>query len=183
MKKLFFVRHGETVLNAAGLFSGRTETSLTPNGKGQAREAGLKLLDKVPHIDLIICSTLSRTLETAQIIADVIGYPKEEIVQNELFVERHWGEQEGQDYYEYVRNHNISDRENIKGVETTPMLQTRAEKAYEYVKSLPQENILIVSHGSFGRSFKRVIDGHPHTHEYMKEYHFSIGNAEIIELI
>lgn len=170
-------------MNAAGLFSGRTETSLTEDGKSQAKAAGIKLQDKMPRIDLIVCSTLTRTLETAEIIAEVIGYPKGKILQSELFVERYWGEQEGKNFKEYHSKHTIEERELIKDVETTEMLQKRAEKAYEYVKALPQDNILVVSHGSFGRSFKRVIDGHPHTHEYLKEFHFKIANAEIIELL
>lgn len=40
---LFFFRHGETFYNAEGRLQGQLDTPLSPTGRGQAIEAGLKL--------------------------------------------------------------------------------------------------------------------------------------------
>lgn len=40
---LFFFRHGETFYNAEGRLQGQLDTPLSPTGRGQAVEAGLKL--------------------------------------------------------------------------------------------------------------------------------------------
>ena len=46
--------------------------------------------------------------------------------------------------------------------------------------SRPQNNILLVSHGSFGRALRRVANKLPYTNEY--EEYSPIGNAAIVEL-
>ena len=43
MKKLFYVRHGQTVMNVQGLLAGQIETPLTDEGRAQAEAAGAVL--------------------------------------------------------------------------------------------------------------------------------------------
>ena len=54
-------------------------------------------------------------------------------------------------------------------------------KALDYIKSLPDENILIVGHGAAGRALRRVVNGEPHTNEYIGELKI-INNSEVLEL-
>lgn len=166
MKKLFYVRHGETHMNVAGLLSGRTETPLTERGVEQAKASGKQLKEKLPHIDLIVCSPYERTYETAKLIAEEIGYPVENIQKNEMFIERTFGILEGTSGKEFLDNHEYSEFDGVKGSETIEALQNRAEKSFRWLQALEEDNILVVGHGAFARAIKRVVQGLPHTHEY-----------------
>jgi broad specificity phosphatase PhoE len=181
MKRLFYVRHGETHMNAAGLLSGQTETPLTDTGTEQAKATGKELKEKALRIDLIVCSPYERAFDTACHIAAAIGYPIENIQKNELFIERTFGVLEGTSGKAFMATHEYRDIDDVEGSETVEALQKRAAQAFEYVAALPQETILVVGHGAFGRAFRRVVRGLPHTHEYLAET--KIGNAEIVELI
>lgn len=65
----FFVRHGETTANAAGVRSGGdSDPPLTDTGRAQAAEARAALVDAGAALGLIYCAPLDRTMETARII-------------------------------------------------------------------------------------------------------------------
>lgn len=124
MKRLFFVRHGLSIMNETGFFSGRTETNLSPTGIVQAVNAGQKMKDF--KIDLIISSPMKRTVHTAELIAEQINYPISKIQINDLFIERDFGPLEGSYYFPNLKEH--------PGVETEDEIQNRANKAYIYLK-------------------------------------------------
>ena len=66
--KLLFIRHGESEANLRGVFAGGDDdTPLTDIGRGQAIKAGRSIFGE--KIDAIISSPLSRTKETAQLVA------------------------------------------------------------------------------------------------------------------
>lgn len=58
-----FIRHGQTVGNAAGLWQGHTDSPLSSLGRDQAERLGERLANK--HFDLVVSSDLGRTVETA----------------------------------------------------------------------------------------------------------------------
>jgi uncharacterized phosphatase len=151
MKKLYFVRHGLTEMNVAGVWSGHTETDLTPKGRKQAQEAGKRLKTKKLKIDYVVASPLMRARETAEIIAKEIGYPVKAIEINPLFIERHFGELEGQPY---APDLNL---DGIANIESSDTLLHRARRALAYLESLKEENILVVAHGSIGRAIRHNI--------------------------
>ena len=181
MKKLFYVRHGETDMNVAGLLSGQTETKLTNRGIEQAKAAGREIKQKLPAIDLIVCSPYERTYETSKLIAQELGYPIDKIQKNEMFIERTFGVLEGTLGADFLDKHEYKEFDNVEGSETIEDLQKRAEEAFKYLQTLEEDNILVVGHGAFARAIKRVVKNLPHTHEY--EVDTSIGNATIVELI
>jgi broad specificity phosphatase PhoE len=186
MKKLFYVRHGETEYNVNHIWSGQVETKLTDNGKYQAKQAGKDLSQRLPHIDLIISSPFERTYHTASIIAEEIGYPIANIQKNELFIERSFGVLDGTSNVDYHKTHTFKDIDHEEGVETVADLHERAEQALKYLMSLENyETILVVSHGAFGRALQRVIKRMPHTDEYddKRRNELRLGNAEIVELL
>lgn len=170
MKRLYFIRHGLSEMNVTGLFAGHTDTPLTDKGRRQATKAG-KAAKKL-GIHLMISSPLSRALETARLVAKEIGYPADCIIENKLFMERFYGDMEGKPY-----EINLS-QEDMKSAETLDDLLLRARKALDFVESRPEEHILVVSHGSFGRALR---------HHAREDFPFSnyhrIPNAEILELI
>ena len=150
MKHLYFVRHGQSEANAAGVWSGESNPALTKLGREQAEAAGqaAKALD----IDLIVCSPFDRCVDTARIIADAIGLSPEHIIRNKLFIERGLGELEGRPW---KLERSIDEYE---GVEALGSLFARMKYAYGFLDSLPAKNILVVGHGASGRALRHVID-------------------------
>jgi probable phosphoglycerate mutase len=66
--RIFLIRHGATVLSAEDRFAGSTDVPLSDEGREQARRLAARLaLEKVAGI---FSSDMSRTMETAQILAE-----------------------------------------------------------------------------------------------------------------
>jgi broad specificity phosphatase PhoE len=181
MNRLFYVRHGQTEMNASGHFSGQTETPLTKAGRQQAQQTGKDAKEKLPKLDLIICSPYERAVHTAEIIAKEVDYSPLKIEKNPQFIERTYGVLEGTPGKPWYDSHHRRELDEVEGAETVEQLQARAQKALEYLQTRKEENILVVGHGTFGRAFKRAVNKHPHTHEY--EQFEMIDNAAILELI
>lgn len=150
MKTLYFMRHGLTEMNVAGKWSGRTETSLTDEGREQAKRAGITA--KHLQIDAIVCSTMERAVETAEIVAKEIGYPIKNIHKSSLLIERHFGSLEGTPWQPDLNLDGIAD------VESIDTLKNRAQLALEWIETIPGDTILIVSHGATGRMIRHVAD-------------------------
>ncbi|MBI3521825.1 MAG: histidine phosphatase family protein [Chloroflexi bacterium] len=72
---LYLVRHGESEANAARVFTGQTDSPLTERGREQARTVA-RVLAPI-HFDRIASSDLSRTRDTAEVIASGRGIPVE----------------------------------------------------------------------------------------------------------
>jgi broad specificity phosphatase PhoE len=70
---IWFLRHGESAANAAGIFAGQgIDSPLTPAGRVQARDAAAL----VPgDLAWIVSSPLSRAVETAEIVRRVRALP------------------------------------------------------------------------------------------------------------
>jgi probable phosphoglycerate mutase len=152
MKRLYFIRHGLSEGNKANIWSGRTETPLSVDGRAQAKNVVQKI--KKLNIHLIVSSPMGRAKETAEIISEGIHYPKDKILYSDLFTERSFGDLEGTPHQE---SNNELDLDTIPNVETKAMILGRADMAIKYLESLPDENILVVSHGSFGRAMKHHL--------------------------
>ena len=89
-RSFYFLRHGETELNARGLIAGSLETGLTESGRAQALQAAA-ILATAP-ITHVYSSPMRRALDTAEPIAQKLQLPV--IIVPEL-AERFWGELEG----------------------------------------------------------------------------------------
>lgn len=153
MKHLYVMRHGLSLMNKAGLYSGRSETPLAPEGLEQARQAGEDIINLGLSIQKIVASPFSRAHDTARIIADVIGYPPEQIELNSLFIERDMGVMEGQPWSPDL------DLDGMSDVETRDTLFERCRFGYEFLQTIPEDVVLVVSHGATCRMLRHVI--HP----------------------
>jgi broad specificity phosphatase PhoE len=80
VKHLYYIRHGQSVVNSHNVWGGHLDSPLTEQGLQQAHTAAQKSKAKGFTPDLIITTPLVRALTTAQIIADAIGYPKDKII-------------------------------------------------------------------------------------------------------
>jgi uncharacterized phosphatase len=168
MKRLYFVRHGESELNQQRIFAGSIDTPLTTLGEQQAELAGIHA--RPLEINLIVSSPLVRAHKTAETIAGQIGYLPDKIVTNDLFRERMLGSLEGKSWDEFDE-----DDSPYPDVETEGQLLLRAQQALEYLRSLEADNILVVGHGSFSLALQTAIDPNQ---QYPEP-----ENAEILQLI
>ena len=163
-KHVYFVRHGESVANATGIRHGE-ETLLTSLGKIQAEQVTKRLL-KI-RIERIVKSPFVRTRETSAVIEQELhGIP---VSESSLFIERvnpsvmrdrhkHdpemiriWDEIE-KNYHTHDWHH--SDEENFED------LRDRAMRAMKFLETLPENRILVVTHGLFMKAiFAHVLLG------------------------
>jgi uncharacterized phosphatase len=150
MKKLYFIRHGESVGNIKRLFTGQWDVPLTDLGTKQAKAAAQTIKER--HIDLIVSSPLIRARQTAEIIAEQIGYPKEKILYSDLLKERNYGDLQQKPY---SASDGI-DFEDVPNIELAGHLVQRAAQA-EYLRAIEADNILVVGHGTFGRALQQEI--------------------------
>jgi len=183
MQKIFLVRHGQDVDNAAGILNGRRNNGLTDLGREQAKSAGQKLLNN--NIQVIISSPLDRTQETAQIIADELGV--KEIITDDRLIERDFGVLTGKpatDIPQYAKNIIHTDKVDYfldgEGAEDYPtVLKRGGEVLAEIKQKYPDKNILIVTHGGIGKMIQAVCHGWSWEESLTTPF---IDNAEVVEL-
>lgn len=72
MKKLLFIRHGESEADILNVHEGRADFSLTEKGIRQAAAMGGWVAEHY-KIDLIFASTMRRAAQTAQYLSDAAG--------------------------------------------------------------------------------------------------------------
>lgn len=75
--KIYFVRHGETDMNARNMFYGWYDADINEKGIAQAEE--LRAAFETIHIDAIYSSDLKRAYHTAEIIVngrEIQPFPK-----------------------------------------------------------------------------------------------------------
>ena len=152
LKRVYFVRHGET----AGNVSGKSQTPdipLSEEGRKQAQFVAERFTRI--HVDKIFASPYLRAKETAETIAGKIG---KEIVFNELLREiKRPSEILGISYHEEEYHRIIAEvesRELSPGLrftdeETLFEMEGRAREILELLKSDTAKEILVVSHDVF----------------------------------
>jgi broad specificity phosphatase PhoE len=186
MKQLYFCRHGESLVNIRDIFATRAGTEndlgLTEAGKSGAIVAGQRAAAEHFAPDLILSSPLLRARETAIIIAEQIGYPKDRIETQDMLIEIQYGELEGTTWNKFWNDGNTyANLGDFAGAETIEALQQRAQTALDYLRGRPEETILVVSHSAFGRALKRAVAGLPYTDEFVNGT--SLPHAKIVQLV
>jgi len=145
----YFVRHGESEGNAAHVFTGQTDSPLTARGRQQA-EIVADELAKV-KFDRIVSSDLSRTRDTAQVIAKRHRIPVETLAElREINV----GDRTGTPFDEARGLPNWSDDGFVSwpGGETLDQVLARTLGAIDRLtRESPGKSILIVGHGGVNR--------------------------------
>ena len=145
---LLIVRHGQTNWNLNHLILSNTDEKLNEIGINQA-EATSKKLEK-EKIDLIICSPLKRTKQTANIINKNKHIP---IIYDENLKERDFGEFEGlkdsdpkfniKEFWDYEKNIHYLKAENV---------QDFYKRIFNFLDTVLQKykdkNVLLVCHGA-----------------------------------
>src|SRR5215470_6507806 len=97
MRTLVLLRHGESVWNAEGLFTGWVDVGLSERGVAEADQAGKMIADSGLRPDIVHTSVLTRAIETANATlgtADLAWLP---VRRSWRLNERHYGALQGKD--------------------------------------------------------------------------------------
>jgi broad specificity phosphatase PhoE len=145
----YFVRHGESEGNAARVFTGQTDSPLTARGRQQADVVAQELA-KV-KFDRIVSSDLSRTRDTARVIAKPHGIQVEIVPElREIDV----GDRTGKTFDETKGLPSWNDDGFVAwpGGETLEQVLSRTLGAIERLtRESPGKTILVVGHGGVNR--------------------------------
>lgn len=151
-KKLFLIRHGQTVWNMEGKYQGDRNTELTGLGIKQARLAA-KYLSKVDFA-AVYSSSLKRAVDTAKIIA---GYKNLKVIVRENLKEINFGKWEGMRFNEINKKYNIEYQSWLEDPYNSPppggeSFKTLTERATAEIENIVAENrdgssIAVVTHG------------------------------------
>lgn len=95
MYKIVLIRHGESVWNKKGLFTGWTDVDLTPLGLKQAKLAGQTLKNNKFSFDLCYTSFLKRAIKTSDLILEEMGLMWIPVIKDWRLNERHYGNLQG----------------------------------------------------------------------------------------
>jgi broad specificity phosphatase PhoE len=153
-KLIYFVRHGETENNAKGIRQGPAGP-LTAKGREQALDTARRFPKYKGRPQAIIASPYERTKETAEIIGKELGL---RIEFSDLLVERknpteivgHEGsEREVRNIVDRIDKSYHEDNLRFSDEENFVDLKARAKKLLAYIRSRPEERIIMVTHGIF----------------------------------
>lgn len=154
MKKMYFVRHGQTEWNAIARMQGQWNSDLSALGREQAKISG-KVLSRFP-IDAIYASPLDRTRQTASFVTEHVDLP---VTFDERIMEWDCGDWSGHLYAEVAEKWKDEwqayqqDKFHYRGpnCENYPDMFTRARPFLDEVLETPHEHIAIISHGMIGK--------------------------------
>jgi phosphoserine phosphatase len=160
---IYILRHGQTAFNKLGIIQGSSvDTDLDDTGRQQA-EAFFK---EYQHIDfqLIVTSVLKRTHQTVRQFIER-GTPW---IQTPDINEIRWGDHEGEQINDYWNSLFTEVRDSwnsgnldarLPGGESAAELNTRLDRFIEWIKTRPEQRILVCSHGRTMRGLISLLKG------------------------
>ena len=111
--EVWFTRHAESTSNFANRMSDDSDDpELTEKGREQARNAGKTLKEQGKNFDVIIHTGKKRTIETAEIIANELGFSGEYIYDHQ-WREQDAGEFAGMTHEEMLAHFNKKTQQSI----------------------------------------------------------------------
>ncbi len=175
VKKVYFVRHGESQWNVEDKICGITDSPLTDKGRQQALITGKAILDLGIQADMILHSPLQRASETAHIISRVTKIPLQE---EPRLIEQAFGIWEGTS----PRNSEKFYRAKLNFINsfgTGESMFRVAQRIYNLLDELKDDErtFILVAHNGIARFVK------PYFQDMTNEDFalFGIQNAEVCE--
>lgn len=186
MLTIYILRHGQDLDNARGILNGRRNEPLSYVGLSQARQLAKKVRERGLRFDAVYSSPLQRAFQTAEAIIDALGLPKP--VLHDGLIERDFGIMTGRPANDIericapdiIKTDTVTYFLSPEGAETFPQLVERAQRVLVWiVKSHADGNILLVTHGDFGKMVYAAYYGIEWQNVLMM-FHF--GNTELLKL-
>jgi len=155
MTRLILVRHGEADSNVSGVLGGAVGcTGLSPLGVRQAEALAerLRRTGELGPVAALYASTLPRAIETAELLAPVLGGLEVRVV-HDL---REWdpGEADGLTWEEFERDHPLPNGQwdayanRAPGDESWAEFGLRAGRALHHLaEAHPDETVVVACHG------------------------------------
>lgn len=175
LKKVFFVRHGESQWNVEDKICGITDSPLTDKGRLQADATGKVILDQGIRADMILHSPLQRAAETARRISEITGIP---LMEEPRLVEQAFGIWEGSS----PRNSEKFYRAKLNFINsfgTGESMFRVAQRIYNLLDDLRMDDntYILVAHNGIARFVKSYFQDLTNE-EFAK---FGVQNAEVCE--
>ena len=178
--KLLLVRHGETDWNKKLRYQGHRDIGLNPTGVEQAHQAGEKLKEYAP--EALYASDLTRTMQTAGIIGDILGLAPE---MDPRLREINFGEWEGKTYPEVLELfpqevkmwRECPLEAQVPGGETLREVLVRMMGALKDICARNKGNVVVVTHGGP----IRLVLCHMGAEGAMWQYPVKPGSVTVIE--
>ena len=152
---LYVMRHGTTIWNEKGITQGRTNNRLSKSGIELTQKVALEYKDV--QFDIIICSPLMRTIQTANIINQ---YHKVKIIKDQNIIEIDQGIFTGKSKDEITEEQRIQKKLRSKQtkMETYEQCFKRTKHFVQTLKTnYNYENILIVTHNCTATFIEDII--------------------------
>src|SRR5580765_4496715 len=103
--QLVLVRHGQSDWNQKKLFTGWYDVDLTPQGRGEAQQAGRTLADAGVTFDIAFTSVLVRAIRTLWLVLDEMQLTWIPVEKHWRLNERHYGALQGLDKAQTAARH------------------------------------------------------------------------------
>lgn len=170
MSHLAFIRHGESLWNKKGLWTGWTDIGLSEKGREEAKHAGQKL--RSINFDITFTSPLKRAKETLEIIKKELGIENLLTEANTALNERHYGIYTGKNKWQLKEELGEEKFLKIRRGWDVPIpegetLKDVYERVVPYYQQniLPQllsgKNVLISAHGNSLRALVKFLENTP----------------------
>ena len=149
-QRIGLLRHGTTAWNSQARIQGQTETDLSPEGRREVR-SWIPVLEAM-NWQLILCSTLVRAVQTAEIINEALHLP---LHKDARLQEQDWGDWTGKSLKNLYTTQATTLRfQENQGWNFRPPqgenrqeVRARAHAALQaFLQHRPGENILVITH-------------------------------------
>ncbi len=176
--ELFLCRHGQTEHNDNGIVQGQMDSKINGRGKEQAKELRDKLAEE--NIDKVYSSSMTRAIETAEIVAEPHDVEIEEI---EELKEVARAKFEGEQFEDLIEEITSSETEDYlwkpKGGESLEELKERGVKFLNSIKGEQEgEKIIAISHcGTISSTILGILE-----HSSKNSYRIKQENCNINKL-
>lgn len=146
MKKIVFIRHGQSEWNLENRFTGWTDVELSENGLIEARKAGRILKENNFSFDVAYSSVLKRSIRTLWIVLHEMDLMYIPVHKCWKFNERHYGALQGLNKEETAKKYG-DEQVHIwrRSINTSPPALTEDDPRYagkeEKYKELKKEKI------------------------------------------
>lgn len=163
MRDFFMVRHGESTANLSNVASGQLDVGLTPTGERQAAACRRTLQANGIAPDVILCSSLGRTWQTADIINRDLQRPVHRYLE---LNEQHYGDWQGESW-DVIRPKVEQVGHNPPNGERWDDFSARARTAVLSLLDEHDGTVLFVTHGGvlgallskYGHRLPRLANG------------------------
>lgn len=183
MFKLVILRHGQSIWNKKGIFTGWVDVGLSRRGKKESKEAGRILKENGFIFNIAFCSVLKRAKQTLEIVLKEMDIKRIPIKTSWRLNERHYGALQGlkkkdvlkkygeKQFIAWRRSFGIrppastcQDKFCSGDTPLTESLQDTLERVLPYwqeeiepvIKS--DKKVLISAHGSTSRALVTMLD-------------------------